>query len=694
MYQSKKIVSKELIRVIFLCLIILLIAIFVRAQPSINKIAKLDNGTFEIIRNGMPYLVQGAGADNPKLYRELALRGGNSVRTWGVGVNTRALLDSAHANGLTVLIGLWVNHEHAGFDYNNATRIANQLEGFRGWVQKLKDHPAILGWGIGNEVNLNYKNLNVWNAINDISKMIHEETGGNHLTCTVLAGTGVTLINHVAERCPDLDFLGINLYDGLQAAASTVKASNWKKPYMLTEWGVNGNWGTQKTPYGAPMELNSGEKYSLIDNRYTDHINANKGHLIGNYVFFWNFKNEGSLTWFGLWVHDHTTEMVDALQKHWSGKLPSNRAPRMQLMTINGKPQSSNLTIEKPNENTVEVFAFDHEDDPLTFEYIIQPWPKEIRDGLQDVGLSFSTIPSIISVDGKKAKLSFKPEHNGGKFRLYAFVRDNRKHVATASFVFKVEFKEQLKSNELPIIEDVFVRDGAFENTNLGVTDQYKIEVKKSGTQGFSRLGLLKVDLSKVPSDVNELKLKLYGKSPVQMNIKLGYSEDISWLEDSLTFNKFNINPINLNLETAIGTEQKWYEWNLSQLLKIPSIRNKVITLVLEGASSYIGDPASFSTKEVGVDVPRLQFENLTSIDVENLNSKIEIVPNPVQEFIHLKSVNFEWKNFKIYDYSGRLQLSGELYKSISVKDLKSGKYLLIVYSNDETSSSKSFVKL
>ena len=51
-------------------------------------------------------------------------------------------------------------------------------------VNAMRDHPALLGWAIGNELNLEATNLKVYNAVNDISKMIHE-IDPNHPTTTI-----------------------------------------------------------------------------------------------------------------------------------------------------------------------------------------------------------------------------------------------------------------------------------------------------------------------------------------------------------------------------------------------------------------------------------------------------------------------------------------------------------------------------
>jgi len=65
-----------------------------------------------------------------------------------------------------VMMGLEIKRERHGFDYNNADSVKAQLEYVRAEVLKYKDHPALLGWGIGNELNLGASNPKVWDAVN------------------------------------------------------------------------------------------------------------------------------------------------------------------------------------------------------------------------------------------------------------------------------------------------------------------------------------------------------------------------------------------------------------------------------------------------------------------------------------------------------------------------------------------------
>ena len=133
-----------------------------------TEIINSDSG-FQLIRNSEPYYVNGAGGTTQlDVLQEI---GGNSIRTWGTE-NAQEILDEAYSRGISVCLGLWVGHERHGFDYNDEYAVKAQLIAFEKEVLKYKDHPALLMWGVGNEVDLFYKNFKVWEAIEGIAAMI------------------------------------------------------------------------------------------------------------------------------------------------------------------------------------------------------------------------------------------------------------------------------------------------------------------------------------------------------------------------------------------------------------------------------------------------------------------------------------------------------------------------------------------
>ena len=161
------------------------------------------------------------------------------------------------------MLGLWVQHERHGFDYNNTSKVKSQLERFKKAVNKYKNHPALLMWGIGNEYELNYSNKKVWKAVNDIAKMIHKEDP-NHPTSTVTAGTNSEKLKFVMQELKDIDIYGINTYADIVNVSKVLKDGEFEGPYMITEWGPTGHWEVKKTMWGSSVEQNSSEKHFHI----------------------------------------------------------------------------------------------------------------------------------------------------------------------------------------------------------------------------------------------------------------------------------------------------------------------------------------------------------------------------------------------------------------------------------------------
>ena len=117
-------------------------------KPVPVKIVR-ENGAFHLMREGKPYFIKGAGGDGSK--PGLQKLGANSFRTWGAD-NLGKQLDEAQKLGLTVTIGIWLGHTEQGFNYNDAKQVADQYEKAKEAILKYRNHPALLMWGIGNEM--------------------------------------------------------------------------------------------------------------------------------------------------------------------------------------------------------------------------------------------------------------------------------------------------------------------------------------------------------------------------------------------------------------------------------------------------------------------------------------------------------------------------------------------------------------
>ena len=268
------------------------------SQASKVEVITREDGSFQLLRNGEPYYIKGAGG-TVKL-EELKNYGGNSIRTWGIAADTDKVLDEAHKLGLTVCFGIWMGQERQGFDYSNEAAVQGQLEEFRRIVRKYKDHPAILVWGVGNEMDLDYSNFEVWKHLEAICKMVKEEDP-NHPTMAVTAGLDVAEVKLINRYTPSLDILGVNTYGNIAYLPGAVQAYGWKKPYVVAEWGPYGYWEVQKTSWGASIEETSTQKADTYK-KSMDAILSDAKYCLGSYVFLWGNKQEHTATWFNLFL--------------------------------------------------------------------------------------------------------------------------------------------------------------------------------------------------------------------------------------------------------------------------------------------------------------------------------------------------------------------------------------------------------
>ncbi len=397
------------------------------------------DGRYMLLRDGEPYFVKGAGLEfgDPEA---LAAHGGNSFRTWRTdnGVDTgQEVLDRAHRLGLTVSMCIEIGRERHGFDYDDEEAVAAQFEYARGEVLKYKDHPALLTWIIGNEPNLFATNNKVFDAVNDISKMIHE-IDGKHPTTTALAGFGKELAELMNTRAADVDFVSIQMYGDVVNLPRYLEEIGWDKPYIVSEWGAIGHWEVGKTAWEAPVEQNSSAK---ADNYLKSHeiaIASDPVRLIGSYVFLWGQKQERTPTWYGMFLEDGTeTETVDVMHKVWNGEWPENRSPRVTDILLGGRNAHQSVTLAPGQGIDVAFSAEDPDGDPLTFLWEVMRESEATQTGGDKEEIP-EAIPGLVEAGADGAARLTAPTEPG-KYRLFAYVTDGKGHAGHANIPFLVK---------------------------------------------------------------------------------------------------------------------------------------------------------------------------------------------------------------------------------------------------------------
>lgn len=398
-----------------------------------------ENGAYKLYRAGEPYNIKGAGLEFGNI-EKLAEHGGNSFRTWRTenGQQTgMEVLDRAHENGLTVTMGIEIARERHGFDYDDEEAVARQLEEVREQILLYRDHPALLIWGIGNELNLRATNPKVWDAVNDISEMIHE-LDPNHPTTTSLAGIGKDLVDDIKERAPDLDLLSVQMYADIVNLPRYINESDWTGPYMVTEWGATGHWEVALAPWGAPIENTSSVKADAYLARYKTAIESDTTQCLGSYVFLWGQKQERTPTWYGIFLSTgEETESIDVMHYIWNSTWPENRTPRLTSATLTGRTAYDGITLKPGTTYEAEALVTDYEGDSISYHWEIKRESTDLGDG-GDFETTPPTIPNLIS-DAAVAQISMSTPAEEGAYRLFVYAYDGQGHAAHANIPFLVE---------------------------------------------------------------------------------------------------------------------------------------------------------------------------------------------------------------------------------------------------------------
>jgi len=392
------------------------------------------SGRYCIIRQGSPYFIKGGGGSGSMAL--LKASGGNSIRTWSSD-NAEAILNEAQQQGLTLMLGLEIAHERHGFDYDDAQAVAAQKERIREQVLKYKDYPALLVWGIGNEVDLLYTNTNVWYAIEDIAKMIRS-LDSNHLITTVTAGIDQTKAQLIMQRVPSIDYLSINIYGGLENLPQQLLDIGYTGAYVVTEWGPSGHWQVDQTSWSAPIEQTSTEKAASYRSRYQRGIIAASGRAMGSYAFLWGQKQETTPTWYGVFTEKgQANEIVDSLQYLWTGHWPQQRAPSIGNYTINNLHAGDNIQLSANKAYQAKVEIIQHGAGKLKVAWEILPESTDIKAGGDPESRPKGLTRFIIAEDDSGC-MTFSAPTKPGAYRLFVSLSNDDNKVANANIPFYV----------------------------------------------------------------------------------------------------------------------------------------------------------------------------------------------------------------------------------------------------------------
>ena len=394
-----------------------------------------NGDVWTLLRDGVPYYIKGFGGQTRLDLAQAG--GGNSTRTYS-SANAGRTLDTVRGRGITLLLGIELSKspgDYANETYKNAkrTEVTNLLMTY-------KDHPALLIWALGNEINVGADVQAAWAFVNELAGMIHQGDP-HHPVTTVIAGSPLGVLNNVATWAPQIDLLGINAYAAVTNVDAEVKSSKFTGPYVITEFGPTGHWESPNTAWTRPLEQTSAEKAQIYQNRY-DYIFSHRDRALGSYVFLWGQKQERTPTWYGMFLerltdlglNQETCPTVDAMIYKWSGAWPINRAPNVTALTLNGQPVTANVTLTAGQTVQANVTATDPESDPMTFIWELLPEPTVVGTG----GSAEPRPTRLNHATSATPTTTITAPATAGQYRVFVYVLDGQGHAGTANLPFLV----------------------------------------------------------------------------------------------------------------------------------------------------------------------------------------------------------------------------------------------------------------
>ncbi len=370
---------------------------------------------------------QGAAFEGDRVaLQKLADAGARVVRVYRE--NDAWVLDAAHALGMKVVMGLWLGHPRHGFDYADPRQVAAQDARIRDFVQRHRDHPALLAWGVGNEIETGVADPKpLWREVDRVAGIV-KTLDPRHPTVMVVADNSDDGLRPLADCCRQVDLLGLNVYGGaLFELPARLQRLGITKQVVVTELGPLGQWQAGRKPWGAPVELTSTQKADFFRDALA--FVAGQPQIVAAFPFLWGEKQEQTATWHGLLAGGRETAMTDALAAAW-GRPEATAAPRILGIGIAADDFAPGAEISAG----VDARAFDGS--ALTTEWTVHAEATDLRLGGDAEAAPPRIGVRVLQADARSVR--FVAPTTPGAYRLFITLTDSAGKVATANLPFRV----------------------------------------------------------------------------------------------------------------------------------------------------------------------------------------------------------------------------------------------------------------
>jgi hypothetical protein len=426
--------------------LVFLVTIKCFSQTTLQK----TGADWQLLVDGKPFEIKGVTfgfnedvANYDQYFKDLQFLGVNSIRTWATGKETQALLDAAEKYNIKIMMGIWMRHGRPGMEDDDSFNYLKDIQGMEGmyndainFVKTYKDHPAVLTWGIGNEVYLNMATDPEKEAYSKFLETICKEIkkiDPNHPITSVEAWTFG--LDWWQKYVPSIDIYGLNVYGaGANFLQDELEKRNIDKPYLISEFGVRGEWDIKQEINGIKVEPNDQEKYDAIAKGYNDWI-VNKPNNLGVYVFHYMDGHHHMSPW--LFTHHNGQKRPQywATREAYTGEKPLNYVPEIAEFTLTQNESKSKVWIP------VNLNVSDKENETLkvSFYYNQRTGSRKRRDQVLPLNHRGSL------EEGFEIQL---PQENGS-IKVYVNVQDASENVAIASTGIIVQDKKAAKRKYL-----------------------------------------------------------------------------------------------------------------------------------------------------------------------------------------------------------------------------------------------------
>ncbi len=419
----------------WLWLIILFSVSRMLAQTTIQK----TENNWQLLVDGKPFDVKGVTFGYDKdienydtYFKELNFLGINAIRTWATGANMPQLLEAAQKHNIKVMVGIWMRHGRPGMEDDDSFNYLKDEKGMEDMynnaihvVQQYKDHPAVLTWGIANEVYLNMATDEEKEVYSKLLERICSKIKSidpNHPITSVEAWTFG--MDWWQKYVPSIDIYGLNCYGaGADILASELEKRNIDKPYIITEFGVTGEWDITTEKHGVKQEPTDQQKYDAIAKGYPDWI-ANKPSNLGVFVFHYGDGNHYGSPW----LHTHHSGAYRpqywAIREAYTGEKPINNVPVIKNFELPDGDYKSDSWVPV----TLKVSDIENEMLDINFHYNHRKGSRIRRNQINPL-IHRGNLESGFEIQLPK-------EH--GAIKVYINAKDSYNNVGIASTAIKV----------------------------------------------------------------------------------------------------------------------------------------------------------------------------------------------------------------------------------------------------------------